>query len=294
MVPSSDEKRSRAGPGVGCKRLLPCAFTLIELLVVIAIIAILAALLLPALTKAKDQAQGIKCLSNQKQLTLAWKMYVDDNHGVFPPNPDEADVSAGESFGEYGGWCEGILSWEPDNTDNTNVDYLGKGLLGSYCGHQTAIFKCPADIYNCRMYGQQMPRARSVSMSAFIGEIGILAQTGESDWVPGWRAYIREAQLGDPSPSTLWLFVDEHPDSINDGFLVTNVQDPSFGDGPADYHNGACGFGFVDGHAEIHKWLQTQYWPAIHATASWKFPGINEPGFGSDVQWIVPRTSARL
>jgi prepilin-type N-terminal cleavage/methylation domain-containing protein/prepilin-type processing-associated H-X9-DG protein len=289
-----DQERTQAGPDAGGKRPGPFAFTLIELLVVIAIIAILAALLLPALSKAKEQAQGVKCLANQKQLTLAWKMYTDDNHGVFPPNPDEADVSAGQSFGQYNGWCEGILSWQPDNMDNTNTVYLSKGLLGSYCGRQTAIFKCPADTFNCRMFGQTMPRVRSVSMSAFIGQIGVLAQTGQSDWVPGWRAFTREAQLGNPSPSMLWLFVDEHPDSINDGFLVTDVEYPRFGDGPADYHNGACGFGFVDGHAEIHKWLQQQYWPPVHAAASWKFPGISEPGTGSDVQWIVPRTTAHL
>lgn len=294
MLAGTCQKRVRAGPQPGCQRPVACAFTLIELLVVVAIIAILAALLLPALTKAKEQAQGAKCLANQKQLTLAWKMYVDDNHGVFPPNPDEADVNAGQSSGQYKGWCEGILSWAPDNTDNTNVAYLAKGLLGSYCGRQTGIFRCPADVFNCRMFGQSLPRVRSVSMSAFIGQIGILAPTGQSDWVPGWRAFVRESQLGNPSPAMLWLFVDEHPDSINDGFLVTDVEYPRFGDGPADYHNGACGFGFVDGHAEIHKWLQPQYWPPVHAAESWKFPGISEPGTSSDVQWMVPHTSAHL
>ncbi len=146
----------------------------------------------------------------------------------------------------------------------------------------------------CDENGQHLPRVRSVSMNEFIGEVSSNAPAGQSWWVPGWRAYTRESNLGNPSPTFLWLFADEHADSINDGFLTTDVETPGFGDGPANYHGGANGFAFVDGHAEIHKWLLPQCWPAVHASRSWTFPGIAEPATGPDVLWMVPHSSARL
>jgi prepilin-type N-terminal cleavage/methylation domain-containing protein/prepilin-type processing-associated H-X9-DG protein len=269
-------------------------FTLIELLVVIAMIAILAALLLPALEKAKVQSQGIQCLSNQKQTMLAWKMYADDNGGNLPLNNDEG-------FQTEVGWCDGWETWAADNTDNTNINYLINSRLGPYCHRQVGIYKCPADIYDCKMHGSLMPRVRSISMNGFVGmeeadpATGIVTPAAASYWggaAVGWRIYRREAQLIKPSPALLWVFVDEHADSINDAFLMTGLNTPGFDDCPAAYHNGACGFGFVDGHAEMHKWLELKYWPRVTQTDS--FPGNDEPGTGPDVQWMLQHTSARL
>jgi prepilin-type N-terminal cleavage/methylation domain-containing protein/prepilin-type processing-associated H-X9-DG protein len=261
-------------------------FTLIELLVVIAIIAILAAMLLPALAKTKIRAQGLYCMCNQKQLTLAWKLYSDDNNGRFPFNPDEAHQNAVA----LNGWCEGVLSWDSNNSDNTNVIFLKGTLLGAYCSRQTGLYHCPADIYDCQEWGQNLPRVRSVAMNGFVGMPD--SDSGEASWYAGWRAYTKEAHLSNPKPVDLWVFVDEHPDSINDGFLITDVQDADrFSDLPASYHARACGFGFADGHAELHKWLERATCPGVQKT---QVTPVRVGTSSRDLKWLIAHTSARV
>jgi prepilin-type N-terminal cleavage/methylation domain-containing protein len=271
-------------------------FTLIELLVVIAIIAILAALLLPVLAKSKLQAQGAKCMSNQRQLLYAWKMYTDDFRGYFALNADESSQNTN-------GWCDGILSWAVNNTANTNTVLMQTSLLGPYSRNQTGAYKCPSDLWNCMEYGTLMPRVRSVSMNAYVGmnplDVTPAGGCNPGNWGgagAGYRAYEKENQVVKPAPANLWLFLDEHADSINDGFFIFNMTAPKFDDGPADYHDGACGFGFVDGHSEIHKWRFSQlYWPPV-SQIPWN-NSITEPGTGpnsADVQWMLQHTSAPL
>jgi type II secretory pathway pseudopilin PulG len=271
---------------------------LIELLVVIAIIAILAALLLPALTRAKLKAQGIQCMSNIKQLALAWQMYPDDNASMLPPNQNGGD-GGGVNMPS---WVNGWEDFTVGNTDNTNTIKLATALLGPYCSKQTKIYHCPADIYTCSEWGQEMLRVRSISMNGFVeGDAYRAAKISKG--IPGnasiwynqapnaWRAYTRLSDIIKPVPADLFVFVDEHPDSINDGWLITNVTDPNrWEDLPASYHGSACGFGFADGHAAIHKWRDGATTQPILKK---QYNGFSAPG-SPDLQWMFQHCSAPL
>ena len=222
------------------------AFTLIELLVVIAIIAILAAMLLPALAAAKAKAHQIYCVNNMKQLSVAWIMYTHDFEDRVPSN---AVASASVYSANLGNWVTGWLDWgkgQPIGA-NTNVSYLMDGSLGPYMSRNLGCYKCPADREQCTI-GQ---RNRSVAMNSFVGDyVGLMAYFGNTSY----RVYNKISDFTRPGPSLTFVFLDECPDTINDGLFQLNMTRNSWSDVAASLHSGGGSLAFADGHAETHKW----------------------------------------
>ncbi|HXR04522.1 MAG TPA: prepilin-type N-terminal cleavage/methylation domain-containing protein [Verrucomicrobiae bacterium] len=244
------------------------AFTLVELLVVIAIIAVLAALLLPALSQARMQAQGIQCLNNTRQLTQAWLLYAHEHDDQLPYN----DGMAGSSFRTDLNWVNNVMTWGvsgPLDSDNTNLATITDASLGPYSG-STGIYHCPADDVlsaEQRAAGWDA-RIRSYSMNAMVGNAGDFSTNGFNVNNPDYTQFFKITQI--PKPTEIFVFLDEHPDSITDGYFLDKAIEntapsvwgnPAYSSAqwlhlPASYHNRATAFSFADGHSSLHRWTQ--------------------------------------
>jgi prepilin-type N-terminal cleavage/methylation domain-containing protein/prepilin-type processing-associated H-X9-DG protein len=284
------------------------AFTLVELLVVIGIIAILAALLLPALVKAKQKAWTVYCLNNGRQVTLSILLYASDSGDWLPPNDDLKDSPTPGYSPNYisGEWVSGIMI----TSDATNVACMidpQYSRVAPYIGSQPGIFKCPADKSTWTdPGGKAWPRVRSYSMNSAVGTQVAKKQAVDGSWLDGngrnqannpWRTYGRMAEMTDPGPAGLYMILGQHENSIHDmDFDFMMVTDPTtWLDWPEMRHNFAGMFAFADGHSESHKWTDGRTMKAS------QYSGESGLGYlptregspdNKDIIWIQQRTSA--
>ena len=256
---------------------------------VIAIIAILAAMLLPSLGNAKIKAQGIQCMSNLKQLQLVFLMYPDDNN-------DKMTSSGYVKPVEVTAWVDGWEDFNGGNLDNTDPGTLTDPKRAKFAPYlkSVGVYKCPADRSVVNVGGKQVYRLRSLSMGQ--------QWAGPGDWLDPagfganvsskkFRVYFKKAQID--TPAMRFVFLDEHPDSMNAGGFANMMVEASASariiDFPATSHNGAGGLSFADGHSEIHKWRDGRTRPPVKYNSDLPL-NVASPN-NQDMIWLSDRTS---
>ena len=276
-------------------------FTLLELLTVIAMIALLAAILLPALSQARERARAMICLNNTKQLLLAWHIYAADSGERLPYNLG----LAGSTFRTDLNWVNNVMSWDL-SPDNTNLATITHASLGPFVSGNTAIYRCPSDnaLSSIQQAAGWTARIRSYAMNAMVGDAGTFSTNGFNINNPGYQQFFKLTQI--PQPSDVFVFLDEHPDSIDDGYFLnkspqesdgyvvtTSHNDAEWTHLPASYHNSAAALSFADGHSALHRWGQpATVVPPLPNAANLPIWIPSNPASGlADFNWVLDHMS---
>ena len=264
-------------------------FTLIELLTAIAGIAVLAALLLPALGGSKAKARAAACLSNERQLMLASLIYVGDFNDALPYNLGTAEIKKLEAEQQFLNWSTPVMSWELDS-DNTNTIWLTQGGIGPYASSTAKVYRCPSDsvVSDIQSQAGWKARVRSISMNAMVGNAGQFILAGANVNNPDYKQFLTVGQI--PQPARIFVLTEEHPDSINDGYFLNKPDSMQWMDLPASYHNGAVNLAFSDGHLESHKWRFASTQPPARPDAA-HLPFPVPAAERGDYDWLMDRTT---
>jgi prepilin-type processing-associated H-X9-DG protein len=273
----------------------PHAFTLIELVVVLLLVTLLGLTLVPGAAKIRPNTKAIWCQNNLRQFTAAWTMYSADYNDRVANNFGVSETLSTIQAGRLENWANNVMTWGASSgtTDvsNTNLAWVTGGVLGKYLRNVISAYRCPSDKYLSPIQeAAGWPgRVRSISMNSVFGRFSTgndPTATGLNWAFPQYVQYLKQARV--PKPASTWLAIEEHPDSINDGYFINNPSVSSWQDIPSSFHNGGCSLSFADGHTQLKRWQSPASWYRVQF--SYPTTRIFDALGRADYAWYLSRT----